>query len=165
MEQGHEAHGGMSRNMARKHYVTLLLNVLISTAVMYLLMFEMIRSWGEFIQNINFFYMALTMAMPMGILMLIMMGPKCPIRVWNVGLYAGFGLVFILSFVAVREQSLVGDKQFVRSMIPHHSSAVLMCTRASIRDPEIRQLCFRPNGIVASQSREIAQMNAILKRL
>jgi uncharacterized protein (DUF305 family) len=49
-------------------------------------------------------------------------------------------------------------------MIPHHSGAILMCSRASIRDPEIRDLCFKPNGIVDSQTREIAQMRAFLAR-
>jgi uncharacterized protein (DUF305 family) len=73
--------------------------------------------------------------------------------------------VFGLSFAGICEQGLVGDREFLRSMIPHHSGAVLMCKQASIRDAEIRELCFGPNGIVASQTREIEQMKDILKRL
>ena len=53
----------------------------------------------------------------------------------------------------------MGDRQFLRSMIPHHSGAVLMCREASIDDPKIRQLC---EGIIASQTSEIDQMKAIL---
>jgi uncharacterized protein (DUF305 family) len=34
----------------------------------------------------------------------------------------------------------VGDKQFLRSMIPHHAGAILMCEKASIKDAEIRAL-------------------------
>ena len=149
----------------RKHYMMFGLNMIVSTVIMYLVMFEMIRGWGEFIQNINFFYMALTMAMPMGVLMLWMMGSMYADKRLNLILYVVLGLVFILAFAAVRTQALVGDRQFVRSMIPHHSGAILMCREASIRDPEIRDLCFKPNGIIESQSREIAQMKAILKRL
>lgn len=56
---------------------------------------------------------------------------------------------------------LVQDKQFLRSMIPHPSSAILMCERASISDPEIIALC---GDIVKAQKKEIAQMRKILER-
>ena len=161
MQPGHEEHAGMTR----KHYVTLLLNVAISAVVMYFVMFAMIWSGAQFVQNINFVYMAILMATPMGVLMLIMMGPKCPDRRFNITLHALFVILFLLAFWATRAQALVGDKQFVRSMIPHHSGAILMCNRASLKDAEVRDLCFKPSGIVQSQEREIEQMNAILRRL
>ncbi len=75
MQQGYEAQGQMSPRMMRKHYMMFGLNMIVSTIIMYPVMFEMIRGLGEFVQNINFFYMALTMAMPMGVLMLVMMWP------------------------------------------------------------------------------------------
>jgi len=165
MQQRHQTHGGMTRETMRRHYLMFGLNMIISTIIMYLVMFEMIRGWGEFIQNVNFFYMALTMAMPMGALMLLMMGSMYADKRLNLILYGALVLIFVLAFVAVRAQALVGDKQFVRSMIPHHSGAILMCREASIRDPEIRDLCFKPNGIIQSQKREIDQMKAILQRL
>lgn len=165
MEQGHEAHGGMSRDMMRRHYWMFGLNMLVSTIIMYLVMFEMIRGSGEFVQNVNFAYMALTMAMPMGGLMLLMMGSMYSDKRLNLILYALLSLIFVLAFAAVRTQALVGDRQFVRSMIPHHSGAILMCNEASLRDAEIRKLCFSPSGIVKSQEREIAQMKAMLERL
>ena len=46
-------------------------------------------------------------------------------------------------------------------MIQHHSGAILMCSEANLEDAEIRALCTR---IIASQSEEIAQMEAILAR-
>ena len=52
-------------------------------------------------------------------------------------------------------------REFLRSMIPHHSSAILMCRQAPIRDPQIRRLCA---SIITGQQREIDQMNAILAR-
>lgn len=165
MKQGQQGRGSMAPDMVRRHYMMFGLNIVLSTIFMYLVMFEMIWSWGEFVQNINFFYMALTMAMPMGILMLLMMGSMYPDKRLNLVLYAVMGLLFVLAFVAVRAQALVGDKQFVRSMIPHHSGALTMCNRSSLRDQEIRDLCFKPNGIVESQTREIAQMERILERL
>ena len=163
MQQGQN--GEMSRSMMQKHYWMLGLNLIISTAIMYFLMFEMIWSGNEFFNNLNMAYMALTMAMPMGVLMLLLMGSMYQDRKLNLILYALFALLFVLAFWGVRAQAMIGDKQFVRSMIPHHAGAVLMCNRAPIRDAEIRQLCFGPNGIVESQTREIKQMERILRRL
>ena len=151
--------------MMRHHYVMLAVNLALSLVIMYLAMFAMIYSWGEFIQNINFAYMALVMWAPMAVVMLWTMRSMYKNTKLNAALYAGFGVVFVLSLVGIRAQGLVGDRQFLASMIPHHSGAVLMCRQASIRDPEIRELCFGPKGIVQSQLREIEQMKAIRHRL
>jgi uncharacterized protein (DUF305 family) len=161
MQQEHE-HGSMNPEMMRKHHKMLGLNILVSLIIMYFLMFEMIWGGDHFYNNVNMFYMAVTMAMPMGVLMLLLMGSMYQDRKLNRLLYVGFIVLFVLAFVGIRAQGLVGDKQFVRSMIPHHSSAIEMCNRASIKDPRIRDICFKPNGIVDSQTREIAEMKAIL---
>ena len=157
---GHE-HQGMNPDMVRKHYWMLGLNLLISLAIMYFVMFAMIWTWGEFIQNINFFYMALMMWAPMGSLMLLTMGMMYPNKKLNMALHAAFALIFILSTIGIREQALVDDSQFLRSMIPHHSGAILMCEQAAISDPEIKRLC---DEIIASQKAEIAEMKALLDR-
>jgi len=152
----------MSPDMMRSHYHMLGLNLIISSIIMYFVMFTMIWNFGAFFNNLNMFYMAVMMATPMGILMLLMMGTMYRNQKLNLLLYALFAFLFILAFWAMRAQGLVGDRQFVRAMIPHHSGAILMCNRASIRNPQIRDLCFRPNGIVDSQTREIEQMKAFL---
>ena len=162
MQQGkHDMDSAMGPEMMRSHYSMLALNLAISLVIMYVVMFAMIYSLGEFIQNINFFYMALMMWAPMGSLMLITMGSMYGNKRLNIVLHGTFGLIFILSFVGIREQGLVGDSQFLRSMIPHHSGAILMCEKAAIRDPKIKQLC---GGIISSQKAEIAQMKAMLRR-
>lgn len=53
----------------------------------------------------------------------------------------------------------VGNDQFLRSMIPHHSHAILVCEEASIIDPEIEELC---DQIIASQEEEIDIMKRML---
>ena len=73
-----------------------------------------------------------------------------------------FVAIFVLSLVGIRQQSLVGDDQFLRSMIPHHSGAILMCEEAKLTDPEIRQLC---GEIIQAQKDEISQMKRIMDRL
>lgn len=159
------ARGQMDQQMVRHHYMMLGLNLVLSLAIMYLVMFSMIWSFGDFFNNLNMLYMAVTMATPMGILMLLMMGMMYPNKRLNLILHALFVLLFIVALLGVRAQALIGDRQFVRSMIPHHSGAILMCNRSPIQDAEIRELCFGPNGIVESQTREIDQMKTILARL
>jgi len=162
----HEHHDGVSEvAMRRHHYRMLAVNLVVSLVIMYLAMFAMIWSSREFIQNVNFLYMALVMWAPMAIVMLLTMKAMYTNRRLNAVLYAAFVAVFVLSLLGIRAQGLVGDRQFLASMIPHHSGAVLMCNQASLRDAEIRELCFGPEGIVAGQQREIEQMKAIRERL
>jgi len=162
--QDHQTHGGMNPEMMRGNYRMFALNLALSLVIMYLAMFAMIWRGKEFVQNLNFLYMALVMWAPMAIVMLLTMKSMYRNKRLNIAFYLGFALVAVLSFAAIRDQTIVGDRQFVRSMIPHHSGAILMCERAVFRDPEIRELCFGPQGIVKSQEREIAQMEAILDK-
>lgn len=159
MQEGHETHGAMSRDMVRRHYVMLGVNLILSLLIMYVAMFVMIWSWGEFIQNLNFFYMALVMWAPMAAVMLVTMKSMYPDKKLNLALYALFAGVFVFSFLGVREQLAVGDRQFLRSMIPHHSGAILMCEKAKLQDQEVRDLC---DQIIQSQKQEIDQMKGIL---
>ena len=165
MKQAHHDEPTMSAKEGRHHYVMLAVNLALSLAIMYFAMFTMIFSWGEFIQNINFFYMALVMWAPMAIVMLLTMKSMYVNTKLNVALHVAFVAIFLLSLIGIRAQGLVGDRQFVQSMIPHHSGALLMCQEASLKDPELRDLCYGPDGIIASQNREIKQMKAILERL
>lgn len=165
MEGQHLAHGQMDRQLIHHHYLMLGLNLVVSTIIMYFVMFTMNWSFGDFFNNLNMLYMLLMMATPMGVLMLLMMRPMYPDYRLNLPLHVLFVLLSIVALLGVRAQGLIGDRQFVRSMIPHHSGAILMCNRSSIQDAEIRDLCFGANGIVESQTREIDQMKAILARL
>jgi uncharacterized protein (DUF305 family) len=71
------------------------------------------------------------------------------------------GVVLTGVFLAlVRTQAGVGDRQFLRSMIPHHSAAILVCQEASLTDPRIEQLC---GEIIDAQRREIREMRALLE--
>lgn len=145
-----------------KPYVMLVINLGLSLLVMYVAMFAMIWTWGDFIQNVNFFYMALVMWAPMGAIMLATMGGMYRNRKLNAALYVAFAAIFVLSLVGIRQQSLVGDDQFLRSMIPHHSGAILMCEEAKLTDPGIRRLC---REIIQAQKDEIAEMKRIMDRL
>jgi len=80
----------------------------------------------------------------------------------NIAIIAAGALVLIGSWFAIRGQTAIGDRQFLRSMIPHHAGAILMCREAHIQDQEVKDLC---QSIIASQQAEIDQMKAMLNRL
>ena len=145
----------------RSPYTMLAMNLLLSAVIMYLVMFAMIDTWGEFYNNLNMAYMTLMMVSPMGALMLLMMGSMYRNGRLNLILYAIFAGLFVLGTVGTRAQAGIGNTQFLRSMIPHHSGAILMCRQASITDPEIIALC---GNIQRSQREEIEQMKRILER-
>ena len=42
----------------------------------------------------------------------------------------------VLSFWAARAQTFIDDRQFIDSMIPHHSGAILMWREADIENAE-----------------------------
>lgn len=142
-------------------YKQLTIELLVDFLIMYLVMYTMIASLDHFVVNINNAYMTLMMVAPMAIVMLVGMRSMFPSKRLNVAIGVGAAVVFAVSFIAMRTQAAVGDEQFLRSMIPHHSGAILMCEQSAITDPEILALCKQ---IVESQKAEIAQMQAMLER-
>jgi len=146
----------------RRHYLMFALNMGVSLIVMYLVMFSMIDGRRDFRNNLNMFYMALAMVAPMGMIMLLTMRGMYSNRPLNAAIHAGLLAMLVIGLAATRTQSFIGDRQFVASMIPHHSGAILMCERAPLRDPELRALC---EDIRRGQRREIDQMEAVGKRL
>jgi hypothetical protein len=143
-------------------YTSLTAQTVLSGIVMYLVMFVMIDSLSSFYNNLNMFYMTLTMIAPMVVFMILGMRHMFGSRALNSAILVGAAVAFVGSYALIRTQTTIGDRAFLRSMIPHHSGAILMCREASLRDPEIVKLC---SDIVESQRREIDQMKAILERL
>ena len=70
--------------------------------------------------------------------------------------------VFFLALATLRTQTPISDVQYMKAMIPHHSSAILTSEHASIKNPEVRKLA---DGIIKSQKEEIAEMKHLLHKL
>ena len=165
MASDHTAHGGHSGNSHGSHgrpYLLFWINMILGLIVMYVVMFSMIDGWGDFRNNLNMLYMAITMWAPMGIFMLATMPGMFPNPSVNIVLYVVFALLTAGSFWATRSQALIDDGQFIDSMIPHHSGAILMCREAKLADPELKTLC---EAIIGAQREEIDQMESIRSRL
>lgn len=163
-KNGHEAHTPASPTMTESHYRQLGLMVALSFIAMYILMYVMVNSLDNVVTNFNQAYMAGLMAAPMVLIELAVMRSMYRSRRLNAIFAASALALAIASFVLIRQQVAIGDRQFLRSMIPHHAGAILMCQRAALTSAEIKELCERPDGIVASQQAEIAQMKAWLDR-
>lgn len=136
--------------------------IFLSFVAMYILMYAMVNSLANVFSSFNQFYMAGLMTTPMLVLELVVMGMMYTNKRLNRTLI-GFGVFFgVVFWLLIRNQVGIDDKEFVRSMIPHHGGAVLMCENASLTDPELQQFC---KNIIAGQNGEIEQMKRIMQRL
>ena len=136
--------------------------IAMSFVAMYILMYAMVDTFSDVFPNVNQFYMASLMTAPMVAIELLLMRSMYENKKANIAILALSIVAIGGFFLLIRLQAAVGDKQFLKSMIPHHSGAILMCQRASITDPEVKKLCA---GIVQGQRSEIDQMNALIKKL
>ena len=129
---------------------------------MYVLMYAMVDSYQQVVPNNNNLYMAALMTSPMLLMEVVLMRGMYPDRGKNAVVILAGLILLIGAFAAIRKQAIVGDEQFLKSMIPHHSGAILMCRESSLSDPRVLDLC---RGIVESQKREIEEMGSLLDSL
>ena len=130
-----------------------------STFIMFFLMYQLIYSLDHAMFSVNRLVASLVMGCVMTIVMLSFM--------WS--MYRGVGTKIAVLGVATalglillsvnRTQALIGDINFMKSMIPHHSIAINNARKASISDPRVRKLA---DEIIESQVREIAEMQLLL---
>ncbi len=138
--------------MHQSQYKKLVPMVILSFIAMYFLMFAMVNSTSNIFIGINQFYMAGLMTAPMIIIELLVMSGMYMNKKLN-GIIIALSIVFGLSFfMLIRNQTAIEDREFLKSMIPHHAGAILMCEKAKLQDAEIKKLC---DGIMSGQQKEI----------
>ena len=146
----------------KSHYGRLLVMTAISFIAMYVLMYAMVDRIANVYPNFNQFYMAGLMTAAMVIIELLVMSGMYPNKRMNALLLLVSVVALAGFFGLIQKQTAISDRQFLKSMIPHHAGALLMCGEASIQDPDIQKLC---RGIVLSQQQEIDLMKAKLREL
>lgn len=134
----------------------------LSFVAMYLLMYLMVDSLPNVLPNLNAIYMTLSMVSVMALIEILTMGHMYQSLKFNKIIIVTSSFLLVLSVYLVRTQTTITDKEFIRSMIPHHAGALLMCGKQSLEDQELKTLC---DQILASQQKEIDQMKTILNRL
>lgn len=143
-------------------YVRFAAMVLTSAVVMYGLMYLNTYSVDHVFFSQTRMWMALLMGAVMAFIMLLFMWSMYQNIVGNFAILVGAVVVFAASLWLVRSQETVGDLDYMRAMIPHHSIAILTSTRAHIEDPRVRDLA---DGIIEAQVREIAEMKQLITEL
>lgn len=136
--------------------------MIISFLIMYIVMFLNIDQFSHYHTSTTRIYMALLMVAPMAVVMMLMMGKMYPNKKLNTGIIVTAIVVFVITLIGLRTQTPIGDVQYMKAMIPHHSSAILVSKEANLKDPEVRKLAEQ---IIQSQVKEIAEMNALLEKL
>ncbi|MEI9966367.1 MAG: DUF305 domain-containing protein [Candidatus Moraniibacteriota bacterium] len=129
---------------------------------MYAIMYSMVDGVRDIFLNRNNLYMAALMSLPMLILEILLMRSMYANKGINWLLGSLGTALFVLFFVFMRQQVFIDDREFLRSMIPHHSGAILMCEQADLEQSGVQRLCA---DIVRNQHEEIDRMKALLSQM
>ena len=164
METGHHAAAATGQadhatGNGQGHYAKFAWMVVLMFVAMYALMYAMVDRFANVYNSLNQVYMAALMTAAMVLIELVVMASMYPDKRRNAIVLAISAVVLVASWLGIREQAAIGDRQFLRSMIPHHAGAILMCDEAPVTDPRVRALC---QEIIRSQEEEIRAMKALL---
>lgn len=158
----HDNHQQSEGAMNNRHYLRLLLMIVLSFASMYVLMYAMVNALANVYSNLNQVYMAGLMTAPMVLIELALMGGMYRDKRLNAAIAAASLIALAGCWFLIRQQTAIADRQLLKSMIPHHAGAILMCREAALADAEIKELCAK---IIAAQEVEIRQMKEKLNEL
>ena len=151
MEQKHKMGMGWGRFAAM---------IATSTFIMFFLMYQLVYSWDHALFSLTRLVSSLVMGCVMTAVMLAFMwGMYRPERAKIIVL--GAAVIGGVALLAInRSQALIGDTDYMKSMIPHHSIAINNSRRADLRDPRVRYLADR---ITRDQVKEITEMKMLLR--
>lgn len=138
------------------------LMLVISFLVMYAVMFFNVDRFDHVYLSTTRAYMSLLMVTPMALLMLAMMPMMYNNKKVNTVIAVASVALFALSLTFLRKQTFITDQQYMKAMIPHHSSAILVSQEANLKDPKLKELA---DGIIKSQEKEIAEMKQLLAKI
>lgn len=132
----------------------------VSVFIMFFLMYQLVYTFDHAMFSLNRLIASFVMGCVMTVVMLSFM--------WS--MYKGTGtkiLVLVLAALAAfillwmnRSQVLIGDIEFMKSMIPHHSIAINNARQGSISDPRVRDLA---DAIIEAQVLEIEAMKRLIE--
>lgn len=126
--------------MKTASYKKFTLMMLVSFLIMYAVMFLNMDKLSHYYTSTTRIYMSLLMVSPMAVLMLTMMGKMYPNKKINKAIIIGSIVLFAAVLAALRTQTPIADVQYMKAMIPHHSSAIMVSKHANIKDPEVKKL-------------------------
>ena len=130
-----------------------------STAIMFVLMYQLVYEPGHAFFSFNRFIASLAMGGVMTAVMLGFMWSMYPGGTSKWAVLVGSLVIAAVLLGVNRSQAVVEDTRFMKAMIPHHSIAINNARKASISDPRVRELADR---IIEAQVKEIEEMRLLI---
>lgn len=145
-----------------KNYMKFFGMILTSAIFMYIVMYLNTYEFGHVFFSEMRLYMTILSTAVMAVVMLGFMMHMLEDKKINMAIVGVSALVFVASFVLMRNQTTIDDVDYMEGMIPHHSIAILTSKRANISDPRVRELA---DEIIKAQNKEIAEMKKLIEDL
>ncbi|MBG6120247.1 MULTISPECIES: DUF305 domain-containing protein [unclassified Sphingobium] len=136
--------------------------IAVSTTVMFPLMYQLIYVPDHATFSPTRLVSSIVMGSAMTVIMLSFMWKMYEGQKTKIAVLVGAVVVGAVALGINREQALIGDVDFMKSMIPHHSIAINNARKAAIRDPRVRKLA---DGIIRAQVKEIAEMKLLIANI
>ncbi len=130
-----------------------------STIVMFPLMYQLVYSADHATFSLTRLVSSVVMGCVMAVIMLGFMWKMYAGLRAKLAILVGSIVLGVIILGINRQQTLIGDVDFMKSMIPHHSIAINNARKAAIRDPRVRKLA---DGIIRAQVMEIAEMKLLV---
>ena len=148
--------------MKSNNYLKFALMMVVSFIIMYAVMFANVAEFDHVMLSTMRTYMTILMIAPMAISMMLFMWGMYKNKTLN-GIIIGAAIViFGVTYYMMRNQTGISDVQYMKGMIPHHSSAILTSEKSDLKDPETKKLA---EEIIKAQEEEIAKMKQLINRL
>ncbi|WP_338814980.1 DUF305 domain-containing protein [Bernardetia sp. Wsw4-3y2] len=141
-------------------YIKFALMLTVSFVIMYGVMFLNVAELNHIYLSNTRLYMTLLMVSPMAILKLFFMSDMYKDKKLNIGIVFLSVYIFITALLFLRTQTFISDEQYMKAMIPHHSSAILVSENATFKNSEVKELSVE---IIKAQEKEIAEMKKLLE--
>lgn len=146
----------------KSNYGKFALMMAVSFVLMYAIMFLNADVLDHVMLSNTRTYMTILMVAPMAISMMLFMWGMYKNKKLNYIVLGLSALIFVGTLYGLRQQVFISDVQWMKAMIPHHSSAIMVSQKAHLKDPEAIKLA---EEIIEAQEREIAQMRKMIYRL
>jgi hypothetical protein len=130
-----------------------------STFIMIFLMYQLVYSFDHVLFSVNRLIASLVMGAVMTVVMLAFMWSMYKGKTTKIAVIVLAAVLGVVLLFVNRSQAVIGDVNFMKSMIPHHSIAINNARKSTISDPRVRELA---DQIIRAQVLEIEAMKRLI---
>lgn len=145
-----------------KMYLKFAVMMFLSFVIMYSVMFTNVAEWDHIMLSSMRTYMTILMVAPMAVFMMLFMWKMYGNKKLNYIIITIAVVIFCVTFYMMRNQTGISDVDYMKGMIPHHSSAILTSNKSDLQNPETKKLA---EEIIKAQKKEIALMKELIKQI